>query len=308
MRLGEKLGVRWDFAFYQMILETGALKYRNGSRSGDVKPDAEQLCRSRRHRRRRARRELQGRPDRRARPSRAPAALFRREAREPDAERTRKVQEWGVLTKWQARFTRPITFSDLAAQWAPGSGGYARMLDGIAERFQEFCDKPDPRPELRRGRAARAETGGSQSRAAVGRGARQARHRGRQGRGERAALRLGVRRPRPGAATAKTPPMPFKVLNAPPPEPDKLAADTPPADPAAKILDTTPKAEAARESQGRRLAALPRTRAKAAARPRSRSSRSPLPPAPPSRWSRPRRAAPARSAACGPPATAARRR
>src|SRR5258707_11368327 len=32
MRLGEKLGVRWDFAFYQMILETGALKYRNGSR------------------------------------------------------------------------------------------------------------------------------------------------------------------------------------------------------------------------------------------------------------------------------------
>ena len=38
MRLGETLGVRWDFAFYQMILETGALKYRNGSRSGDVKP------------------------------------------------------------------------------------------------------------------------------------------------------------------------------------------------------------------------------------------------------------------------------
>ncbi len=29
MRLGEKLGVRWDFAFYQMILETGALKYRH---------------------------------------------------------------------------------------------------------------------------------------------------------------------------------------------------------------------------------------------------------------------------------------
>jgi hypothetical protein len=25
MRLGEDLGVRWDYAFYQMILETGAL-------------------------------------------------------------------------------------------------------------------------------------------------------------------------------------------------------------------------------------------------------------------------------------------
>src|SRR5881392_1994504 len=38
MRLGEKLGVRWDFAFYQMILETGSLKFHNGRRAGDVKP------------------------------------------------------------------------------------------------------------------------------------------------------------------------------------------------------------------------------------------------------------------------------
>ena len=38
MRIGEALGVRWDFAFYQMIIETGALSYRNGNRSGDVKP------------------------------------------------------------------------------------------------------------------------------------------------------------------------------------------------------------------------------------------------------------------------------
>ena len=37
MRLGEQLGVRWDFAFYQMILETGALSYRRGNRSGDVR-------------------------------------------------------------------------------------------------------------------------------------------------------------------------------------------------------------------------------------------------------------------------------
>src|SRR5262245_1232313 len=38
MRQGEKLSIRWDYAFYQMILETGALSYRNGSRAGDVKP------------------------------------------------------------------------------------------------------------------------------------------------------------------------------------------------------------------------------------------------------------------------------
>src|SRR5215470_4097437 len=37
MRQGEMLGVRWDFAFYQMIVETGALSYWRGSRAGDVK-------------------------------------------------------------------------------------------------------------------------------------------------------------------------------------------------------------------------------------------------------------------------------
>src|SRR5262249_2450111 len=38
MRLREELGVRWDYAFYQMIIETGWLRYRRGNRSGDVKP------------------------------------------------------------------------------------------------------------------------------------------------------------------------------------------------------------------------------------------------------------------------------
>ena len=37
MQQGEMLGVRWDFAFYQMILETGSLSYRRANRSGDVK-------------------------------------------------------------------------------------------------------------------------------------------------------------------------------------------------------------------------------------------------------------------------------
>jgi len=61
MRYGEKLGIRWDYAFYQMILETGALSYRNGSRAGDVKPTQNNFARPRRHRPRRAGRKLQGR-------------------------------------------------------------------------------------------------------------------------------------------------------------------------------------------------------------------------------------------------------
>ena len=111
MRLGETLGVRWDFAFYQMILETGALKYRNGSRSGDVKPSQNNFA------------GLGatggGEPGESfkdvatgVRAHLEHLLLYSGEKLEnPVADRTRKVQEWGVLTKWQARFTRPITFS-----------------------------------------------------------------------------------------------------------------------------------------------------------------------------------------------------
>ncbi|MGI9405279.1 MAG: glucosaminidase domain-containing protein, partial [Hyphomicrobiaceae bacterium] len=36
---GRDLGVRWDYAFFQMIVETNYLKYKTGSgRWGDVKP------------------------------------------------------------------------------------------------------------------------------------------------------------------------------------------------------------------------------------------------------------------------------
>jgi hypothetical protein len=238
MRWGEKLGVRWDFAFYQMILETGSLKYRNAGRAGDVKPAQNNFA------------GLGatggGEPGESFKdiPTGVRAhlehlLLYSGEKLEnPVADRTRKVQEWGVLTKWQSRFTKPITFSDLAQQWAPGSGGYARMLDGIAERFEEFCEKPDPRPEL--AAAVRRELRLAEARAERPSGAELAKRAIEAGRAEEIERRsaLGAQEP----ASGKMPPMPFKVLNAPP-EPDKFAPDASPVDPVAKILDAAPKAE-----------------------------------------------------------------
>ena len=135
MRIGEQLGVRWDYAFYQMILETGALSYRRGNRSGDVKP---------------AQNNFAGLG---ATGGGASGESFKdvptgvrahlehllhysgAKLDNPTAERTRKVQEWGVLTSWHAQFNRPITYADLAAKWAPGSNSYSKMLEAIAERF-----------------------------------------------------------------------------------------------------------------------------------------------------------------------------
>jgi hypothetical protein len=148
MRLGETLGVRWDYAFYQMLLETGSLSFRDGNRSGDVKPAQNNFAGL-------------GATGRGAhgesfkdiatgvRAHLEHLLLYAGERVDnPVADRTRNVQEWGVLTAWHKGFARPVTFGDLAAKWAPGTRSYRRMIEGIAERFEEFCAKPDPRPEL----------------------------------------------------------------------------------------------------------------------------------------------------------------
>lgn len=149
MRQGETLGLRWDFAFYQMIVETGSLSYWRGNRAGDVKPTQNNFA------------GLgatgKGEPGESfpdvasgVRAHLEHLLLYAgRPVDNPTAQRTRNVREWGVLAPWQKTFTRPITFTDLAAKWAPGTRSYPAMLKTVAERFDaEVCGKPDPRPGL----------------------------------------------------------------------------------------------------------------------------------------------------------------
>jgi hypothetical protein len=224
MRIGEQLGMRWDYAFYQMVLETGTLSFRNGSRAGDVKPTQNNF----------AGLGATGRGE--------PGESFKDVATgvrahlehlllyagdklaNPIADRTRKVQEWGVLTAWQARFTRPITFNDLAEKWAPGSRGYGRLLQSLEENFDEFCRRPDPRPELlAEVRAGRGQGAPEVKTAELApervSGAELARRAIEQGKTEDNNRRTGLGALEP----VKTPPVPFKVLNAPPPEPERSA-------------------------------------------------------------------------------------
>ncbi|MEO0730857.1 MAG: hypothetical protein AAFY64_10790, partial [Pseudomonadota bacterium] len=53
----------------------------------------------------------------------------------PIAERTAKVQAWGVLDDWLSGFTRPITYRDLALRWFPFDSGYDRKLAAVATEF-----------------------------------------------------------------------------------------------------------------------------------------------------------------------------
>ena len=148
MRHGEALGVRWDYAFFQMIMETGQLSFKNGSRSGDVKPSQNNF----------AGLGATGGVPGESFPDVATGARAHLEhvllysgekLASPVAERTRKVQEWGVLTDWQKGIKHPITYADLASKWAPKSKAYTDSLEQIAAKFfDDQCKKADPHPEF----------------------------------------------------------------------------------------------------------------------------------------------------------------
>ncbi|WP_072394849.1 glucosaminidase domain-containing protein [Hyphomicrobium sp. CS1GBMeth3] len=140
MRHGEALSVRWDYAFFQMILETGALAY-----GGDVKAEQNNFAGL-------------GATGKGARGERFPdistgvrahiehLVMYSGDRVEsPVAERTRNIQDWGVLTDWQRQIGGPITFTQLARKWAPGSRRYATDMTNIATRFFDGpCREPDP--------------------------------------------------------------------------------------------------------------------------------------------------------------------
>lgn len=149
---GEELGIRWDYAFFQMIVETGALRYRrDNGKPSDVRPSQNNF----------AGLGATGRGehgesfDDISSGVKAHLQHLKMYAGQiveaPVAERTRKVQEWGILKSWQKKIGRPITYTDLAAQWAPGSRGYVRDITAVGAVFYEtFCTRTDPDPDADR--------------------------------------------------------------------------------------------------------------------------------------------------------------
>ncbi|WP_245256609.1 glucosaminidase domain-containing protein [Hyphomicrobium denitrificans] len=144
MRIGDELKIRWDIAFFQMLLETGNLTFK-----GDVKSNQNNFA------------------GLGATGKHVPGESFADVATgvkahlqhlllyagehldDPVAERTRKVQEWGVLTDWQKTLKGPVNYEQVSKQWAPTSRRYARDISNIAESFYGSpCRAADPNPEL----------------------------------------------------------------------------------------------------------------------------------------------------------------
>ncbi len=143
MRHGETLKIRWDQAFYQMLVETNYLKYGKDVSVGQNNFAGLGATGG-------------GEPGERfATVSDGVKAHLQHILMyagvvidNPVAERTRKVQEWGILDKWRARIGRPLTFTDLTTKWSPGDRGYSRDIKVTGQRyFKQLCNARDPHPE-----------------------------------------------------------------------------------------------------------------------------------------------------------------
>lgn len=144
MRNGETLKVRWDYAFFQMLVETGNLTY-----TGDVKPYQNNFAGLAA-----TGNGVQGESFKDistgVKAHLEHVLMYTGEKiQNPVAIRTRNIQEWGVLTEWQKSIKNAITFGDLAKKWAPTSHAYAKDISAVAFAFYTgACKAPDPQPEL----------------------------------------------------------------------------------------------------------------------------------------------------------------
>jgi hypothetical protein len=143
---GEALRIRWDYAFFQMLLETNYLMFQRGNgEPGDVRARQNNFAGIG------------------ATGGGEPGDSFKdvstgvlaqmqhlvaysgERVEKPVAPRTREVQDDIVAESRALR--RPVRFSDLTNRWA-ADRNYARSMEVIADAFREtFCSGPDE-PEL----------------------------------------------------------------------------------------------------------------------------------------------------------------
>jgi hypothetical protein len=137
-RHGEALHIRWDYAFFQMLLETNNLTFRRGDgEPGDVRAWQNNFAGI-------------GASGRGAHGDHFPdvstgvlaqmqhlSAYAGQHIDRPLSSRTRANQDW-IVAKSQA-LGRPVRFADLTRRWATDRH-YARSIEAIAEDYRKaFC-------------------------------------------------------------------------------------------------------------------------------------------------------------------------
>ena len=125
---GQSLGLRWDYAFFQMLADTNNLTF-----TGDVTKDHNNFA---------GIRTADGNePDRFADVSTGVQAHLHHirlyagdPVAKPAAKRTKQVENF--ILSWSRQLKRPVRFDDMIGRWAPNNPGYARTIEGTLKDYQ----------------------------------------------------------------------------------------------------------------------------------------------------------------------------
>jgi len=141
---GEALGIRWDYAFFQMLLETNYLSYKTGSgRWGDVDPTQNNFA---------GIGATGGGVPGDSFPDVSTGVLAQMQhlvaysgERVPDplAPRTREKQD--EIVELSLALRRPVRFDDLTDRWAKDRN-YAKSIEWVAERYRQANCTPSGAP------------------------------------------------------------------------------------------------------------------------------------------------------------------
>lgn len=137
---GEAWRVRWDYAFFQMIVETNYLQFRRpDGQPGDVRPQQNNFA---------GIGTTGGGVPGDSFPNVASGVLGQiqhlvvysgERVAEPVAPRTRFAQDDILSASSRVASARPVNFQDLSGRWAVDRR-YGRTIDGVAELYRErFC-------------------------------------------------------------------------------------------------------------------------------------------------------------------------
>ncbi len=142
---GERHRVRWDYAFFQMVIETNYLLFRNARGKGDVSPSQNNFA---------GIGTIGGGVPGDSFPDVSTGVLGQiqhliaysgERVDRPVANRTREKQD--DIIGASLRLRRPVTFRDLAGRWAVDRR-YARSIAYIADQYKEkFCTGRQSDPE-----------------------------------------------------------------------------------------------------------------------------------------------------------------
>lgn len=165
---GEAYRIRWDYAFFQMMVETNSLQFRRpDGKPGDVRPLQNNFA---------GIGTTGGGVPGDSFPNVSMGVLGQvqhlvaysgERVADPVAPRTRLKQDDILSASARIASIRAVTFQDLSGRWAVDRR-YGRTIDGIADRFSvDFC-KNVPAPVLAAGPKLAVRAGATQFPAASG--------------------------------------------------------------------------------------------------------------------------------------------